>query len=230
MTSQQAAEALQSPAPNPESMPPPAVPLSMSNNGPGWKSNPQEPGVARYWNGRKFTTFTAPLAGPFPEIPEQYREASPTLWERFRSLPSGWQIGLAGVVLVAVGGLVAAAALSAEDDSPPVGRQRVEWSIRLAHWDNERVLFVGDLPDGYPTEARLDGELLEREEDGVFSWDLTQWVPEPVARQREMTCYELGLEVEMWLSLALDSQDEAAFYRMLAYAQHAINRQDTLDC
>lgn len=101
-----------------ESLPPPmAAPpaQAMTSNEPGWYIDPSNPLIRRYWNGRKWTGYTASLEGPLPEIPANHLTASPGLFDRFKGLPLAQRLAIAlAVIVVALG---AAAVLSTAEDN-----------------------------------------------------------------------------------------------------------------
>src|SRR5690554_386607 len=53
-----------------------------------------------------------------------------------------------------------------------------EWIIETE--DRGTVRLVGSEPEGYPCETWLNGELLERSEDGNWSWATGAGVPTPI--------------------------------------------------
>ena len=103
--------------PSPSAGPPPKA---MTSNDPDWYIDPKNPLIRRYWNGRKWTNYTANLEGPLPDIPRDHLTASPTLYERFRrqNLPAKIALVVAPVLFVAAA--VAFGVTTPEDDPDPV--------------------------------------------------------------------------------------------------------------
>lgn len=110
----------------------------------------------------------------------------------------------------------------------PIGVDQLEWSITTS---GGRVTLKGDLPNGYPTETWIDRQLLEREPDGVFSWDLEVGLPDTVSLIKQHTdCWLVQREIEMWDRLASSAPTHVGAVRCRAYAQAAREQATELGC
>ena len=143
----------------------------------------------------------------------------PFSWRRFSVI-----FGIAAVVVAA---LLVIGYLSDDEPSPGRAADTVSWSITIS---GSRLTLTGELPNGYPTETYLDGQLIDRDDGGDFSWDLARRVPEPVSAQRDMNCSELAADRDFWIAGADSSTSEDSTLRQLAYAQNAINLMGTNGC
>ena len=95
----------------------------------------------------------------------------------------------------------------------------------------DAVRLTGELPDGYPTETYLNGELIDRDFEGDFGWDMEKRVPALVSDQDDMSCADLVVERDFWISGDADnSTAEDSTLRQLAYAQNAINLHAERGC
>ncbi len=138
------------------------------------------------------------------------------------SVPT-WLYVVAGVGLL--GALVGAAYLVNDNGVA----DQVEWSIWLS--DDDELVLKGDLPNGFPTETWLNGQLLDREEAGDFSWDLQAAVPSPVSLIEEVNeCEPLFEEMNSWMLASQTAPSRASEMRQLAFAQAAIERMSTIGC
>lgn len=145
-----------------------------------------------------------------------------------------WALVIFGVLILAVA-LVPAAE---EDTALPepsttttmVAVEFMEWSIDTG--DNTTLL-RGERPNGYPTETWLNGQMLSRDEDGDFSWDLDREVPIPVSLQDDMDCEQLQADVEFWQAGAEQAIEDGLFdsaARQASYSQNAINLRADMGC
>ncbi|MGA7271665.1 MAG: hypothetical protein WB239_11380 [Acidimicrobiia bacterium] len=111
---------------------------------------------------------------------------------------------------------------------PPGDVNQVEWSIDITEG---RVTLKGDLPNGYPTETWINGQLLEREPDGVFAWDVAAGLPTPVSLINERTdCWHVQRQIDMWDRLTADASTRAGVVRNQAYARAARDHASALGC
>lgn len=110
----------------------------------------------------------------------------------------------------------------------PIGVDQLEWSINTT---DGQVTLKGDLPNGYPTETWIDSQLLEREPDGVFSWDLEVGLPSPVVHIKQRTdCWSVVREIEVWERMASSAPTHVGAIRCQAYAQAAQDQATKLRC
>jgi hypothetical protein len=113
-------------------------------------------------------------------------------------------------------------------EPPAIDVDQVQWSTITS---DGRVTLKGDLPNGYPTETWIDERLLEREPDGVFSWDLDTGLPTPVSLISKHTdCSEVRREIDLWIGLTPTASTPIGAVRTRAYAQAARDRASALDC
>lgn len=113
------------------------------------------------------------------------------------------------------------------EPAPPDVKQ-VEWSRSTA---DGYVTLKGDLPNGYPTETWIDNQLIDRDPDGDFSWDLRESLPSPVALIEGLTdCRELMKQAEFWERGASSAPSSDSGARHRAFAQAARDRALDLDC
>lgn len=93
----------------------------MNDSAPGWRPDPHDPAVLRYWDGQQWTSNTRIRTEPVPE-PESPTLQNPTSsWGRGRSLLLG--AVLATILVIMIGGIFVEgsddteAAVRAEDTS-----------------------------------------------------------------------------------------------------------------
>lgn len=110
----------------------------------------------------------------------------------------------------------------------------MKWTIETD--DRGTVRLTGEEPNGYPCETYLNGELLERSEDGSFAWATETGVPTPVfqidrtierfADDPDRLSYMLDLEVRgLWEKLMNQTEhSDALRARTSAYVQYARDR------
>lgn len=97
--------------------------------------------------------------------------------------------------------------------------------------EDDQVTLRGDLPDGYPTETWLNDELLDRDDEGDYSWNLEEELPEPVALIEAMTdCPTIVAEANFWIDSTDGSDSQDLYWRQLAYGQAAIDHGLSLGC
>jgi len=113
-------------------------------------------------------------------------------------------------------------------EPPAVGVDQVEWSIVTT---DGRVTLKRDLPNGYPTVTWIDDQMLEREPDGVFSWDLAVGLQTPVSLINQQTdCWHVQREIAMWDKLTVSASTPVGGVRTRAYAQVARDQASALGC
>jgi hypothetical protein len=105
-----------------------------------------------------------------------------------------------------------------------------EWSIETE--DRGTVRLMGFEPSGYPCETWLNGELLERSEEGSWSWATEAGVPSAIyqvvrvigeyAHDPDLLSYMLNLEARhLWEKFTNDTGQSDAFRaRTAAYTQY----------
>ena len=109
-----------------------------------------------------------------------------------------------------------------------------EWSIEAD--DRGLVRLTGEQPGGYPCETWLNGELLERSEDGSFAWSTEERVPSAILQVNrtierfsddlEHLSYMLDLEARgLWeKDMNRPTYSEAYRARTAAYVQYIRNK------
>ncbi len=114
---------------------------------------------------------------------------------------------------------------------------QLEWSIDVTEGDDFtwHVVLKGDLPNGYPTETWTNGELLDRDEEGDFSWDISAGLPMPVSIIEDMDdCAAVEAEFNFWLGQAATALEEDvptdSTMRNLAFAEVTVARMSVLGC
>lgn len=118
-------------------------------------------------------------------------------------------------------------AIDATSGQPTV--EQVSWSINVG--GEGTITLKGDLPDGYPTETWVDGELVDRHMAGDFSWDLASGLPAPVFHIVSLeTCEQVQAEVDLWSSLSDSAEAADMILRHLAFAQAAMEHGRSLGC
>lgn len=114
-----------------------------------------------------------------------------------------------------------------------------EWTIETE--DRGVIRLTGEEPSGYPCETYLNGDLLERSEDGTWSWATEARVPTPIyqvdktierwADDADQLSYMLDLEARgLWEKYMNDTESSDAFRaRTAAYVQYIRNKHQELE-